>query len=181
MSSNERKKPSFLFALLIMAAVCVVVIVPYMKWGYLWPPPSFYRGCLSFRPACPWDLHTRNLKGGSVLLRKDYYICIYPVVCGRHDWRMDCRRNSVCDCRCGTSDDNTQNFSSGYVYCRSAVRNGVRYFLGTLGTIGIAMSAVGLGLEFPGHDSRSSGQCRVPGDGFLRCRTALIWHPRSQG
>ena len=33
MSSNERKKPSFLFALLIMAAVCVVVIVPYMKWG----------------------------------------------------------------------------------------------------------------------------------------------------
>ena len=34
MSSNERKKPSFLFALLIMAAVCVVVIVPYMKWGY---------------------------------------------------------------------------------------------------------------------------------------------------
>ena len=35
---------------------------------------------------------------------------------------------------------------------------------GTLGTIGIAMSAVGTGVRSsPGHDSRSSGQCRVPG------------------
>ena len=164
MSSNERKKPSFLFALLIMAAVCVVVIVPYMKWGYLWPPPSFYRGCLSFRPACPWDLHTRNLKRRQCLLREDHYICIYPVVCGRYDWRMDCRRNSVCDCRCGTSDDNTQNFSSGYVYCRSVVRNGVRYFLGDIRYHWYCDVCRGTGARSsPGHDSRSSGQCRVPG------------------
>ena len=62
MSSNERKKPSFLFALLIMAAVCVVVIVPYMKWGVSMAA-TFFLSWLFVIPACmSWDLHTRNLK-----------------------------------------------------------------------------------------------------------------------
>mgnify|MGYP001362193879 CR=1 FL=1 len=51
MSSNERKKPSFLFALLIMAAVCVVVIVPYMKWGVSMAA-TFFLSWLFVIPAC---------------------------------------------------------------------------------------------------------------------------------
>ena len=65
---------------------------------------------------------------------------------------------------CGTSDDNTQNFSSGYVYCRSVVRNGVRYFLGDIRYHWYCDVCRGTGARSsPGHDSRSSGQCRVPG------------------
>ncbi len=67
MSSMNERNQAFCFALLIMAAVCVVVIVPYMKMGVSMAATFFLIVAVCpFRPACPGDLHTNGTESAAV-------------------------------------------------------------------------------------------------------------------
>ena len=165
MSSNERKKPSFLFALLIMAAVCVVVIVPYMNGGYPWPPPSFL-SWLFVIPACMSlgftyeELEKAAVSYCGKIITSVFILLSVGGMIGA--WIAAGTVSAIVDV--GLRMITPQNFSSGYVYCRSVVRNGVRYFLGDIRHHWYCDVCRGTGVRSsPGHDSRSSGQCRVPG------------------
>ena len=164
MSSNERKKPSFLFALLIMAAVCVVVIVPYMKWGVSMAA-TFFLSWLFVIPACMSlgftyeELEKAAVSYCGKIITSVFILLSVGGMIGA--WIAAGTVSAIVDVGLRMITPKIfllVTFIVGALYAMACGTSwGIRYhwYCDVCRGTGVRSS--------PGHDSRSSGQCRVPG------------------
>ena len=149
-TKKEIRQPGFWFALLLMVAICIVVIVPYVKWSV--PMAATFFICWLFViPACMFlghsyaDLEAAAFGYAGKIITSVFILLSVGGMIGA--WIAAGTVSSIVYIGLKLITPKFFLFITFAVGTLYAMACGTSW--GTLGTIGVAMSAVGLGMNIP--------------------------------